>query len=116
MTAFWMHAHSLSVLLSIDPLFRHKSLMHTHQGMEPMAGIEPRALRRILSTQARRPHSGLRCPHTTCLGLFLALVSWCRLIEILLEAGEDLADFFGVAEVGDGVGDGVVVFEAEQGG
>ena len=38
------------------------------------------------------------------------------LIEILLEAGEDLADFFGVAEVGDGVGDGVVVLEAEQGG
>ena len=34
-------------------------------------------------------------------------------IMILLETGEDLADFFGAAEVGDGVGDGVVVFEAE---
>jgi len=72
-----------------------------------MAGIEPKALRRILSR--------LRCYyHATCLGLFLALVSWRCLIEILLEAGEDFADFFGAAEVGDGVGDGAVVFVAEQ--
>jgi hypothetical protein len=33
-------------------------------------------------------------------------------VEVLLEACEDLADFFGFAEVGDGVGDTVVVFEA----
>ena len=39
------------------------------------------------------------------------------LVEILLKAGEDFADFFGAAEVGYGVGDGVVVFEeAEQAG
>ena len=38
------------------------------------------------------------------------------MVEILLKAREDLADFFGAAEVGDGVGDEVVVFEAEQGG
>ena len=44
------------------------------------------------------------------------LVSSRFLVEILLETGEDLADFFGAAEVGNGVGDGIVVFEAEQGG
>jgi hypothetical protein len=38
------------------------------------------------------------------------------LIEILLEPGEDFADFFGAAEVGDGDGDRVVVFYAAQGG
>jgi len=48
-------------------------------------------------------------------GCFLALVSYRALVEVFLEAGEDLADLFGAAEGGDGVGDGVVVFEAEQG-
>jgi hypothetical protein len=33
-----------------------------------------------------------------------------------LEAGEDGVDFFGIAEVGYGVGDGVVVLEAEEWG
>jgi hypothetical protein len=36
------------------------------------------------------------------------------LIEVFLEADEDLADLVRAAEVGDGVGDGVVVFEAQQ--
>ena len=47
--------------------------------------------------------------------LFLARVSYRLSVEVLLETGEDLADLFGAAEVGDGVGDGVVVFEAQQG-
>ena len=38
------------------------------------------------------------------------------LVEDLLEADEDSADFFGGAEVGDGVGDGVAVVEAENRG
>ena len=35
------------------------------------------------------------------------------LIEVLLKAGEDLPDFFGAAQVGNRVGDGVVVFELQ---
>src|ERR1035437_8154892 len=41
---------------------------------------------------------------------------WGWLVEILLEAGEDVVDFIGLAEVGDGVGNRVVVFEPEQRG
>lgn len=37
-------------------------------------------------------------------------------IKVLLESGEGALDFVGAAEVGDGVGDGVVVFEAQEGG
>src|SRR6266404_4370476 len=51
-----------------------------------------------------------------CRALFLPLASRGLLVEILLETGEEFSDLFGLAEVGDGVGDGVVVFEAEQGG
>lgn len=36
------------------------------------------------------------------------------LIKILLETGEDIPNFFGPAEVGDGIGNGVV-FQREQG-
>jgi hypothetical protein len=32
-----------------------------------------------------------------------------------LEAGEELADFFGFAEVGDGFGDGVVIGQSGGG-
>ena len=42
----------------------------------------------------------------SCCGLLL--------IEILLKAREDLPDLFRPAQIGHGVGDGVVVFEAEQ--
>ena len=35
---------------------------------------------------------------------------------MLLETGEDLADLFGFAEVGDGVGNAVAVFEPEERG
>ena len=38
-----------------------------------------------------------------------------RRVEILLKAGEDLADFIGLTEVSDGIGDGVVL-EPDQGG
>ncbi len=36
------------------------------------------------------------------------------LVEILLEAREDLADLFRPAKIGHGVGNGVVIFEPEQ--
>ena len=36
------------------------------------------------------------------------------MVEEFLEADEDGADLVGLAEVGDGVGDGVAVFEAEE--
>ena len=36
------------------------------------------------------------------------------LVEEPLEAGEGLADLFGTAEIGDRIGNGVAVFEAEQ--
>jgi hypothetical protein len=37
-------------------------------------------------------------------------------IQVLLEAAEGGADGFGAAEVGEGVGHGVAVFEAQEGG
>jgi hypothetical protein len=43
----------------------------------------------------------------------------CRgvlLVQMPLEAGEHFSDLFRLAQIGDGVGDGVVVFELEQGG
>ena len=55
-------------------------------------------------------------PDANYLALFVDLVSCGWLVEIFLETGEDFADLFGAAEVGDGVGDGVVVFEVERGG
>ena len=36
------------------------------------------------------------------------------MIEIALEAGEEHADIFWAAEIGDGIGDGVLIFEAQQ--
>ena len=39
-----------------------------------------------------------------------------RLVEGLLKACESFADFGGLAEVGDGVGEGVVVFQAQERG
>ena len=36
------------------------------------------------------------------------------LVQILLEAAEHLADLFRPAKVGDGIGDGIVVFQAQQ--
>ena len=36
------------------------------------------------------------------------------MVEVFLEAGEEVADFCGCAEIGDGVEEGVVVFEAED--
>ena len=36
-------------------------------------------------------------------------------VEVFLEAREDLADLLRLAEVGHGVGDGVLVFQAQQG-
>jgi len=39
-----------------------------------------------------------------------------RLVQALLETGEEFADFIGLTEVGDRVGKGVVVFDPEQRG
>lgn len=36
------------------------------------------------------------------------------LIQILLKTGENFPDLLGLAQVGHGVGDGVMIFEAEQ--
>lgn len=36
------------------------------------------------------------------------------LVEVLLKAGEDLPDLFRPAQVGNGVGDGIVVLEFQQ--
>jgi hypothetical protein len=33
------------------------------------------------------------------------------LIQVLLESGEHLADFLGAAQIGYGIGDGVVIFQ-----
>jgi hypothetical protein len=45
------------------------------------------------------------------------VLKWERLrrvlVKVLSETGEDVADFFGFAKVGQGVGDGIVVAEAE---
>ena len=37
------------------------------------------------------------------------------LIQILLESREDFANLFGLSQVGHGIGDGIVVFEPQQG-
>src|ERR1022692_4172692 len=37
-----------------------------------------------------------------------------RLVQILLKSHEYLADLFGLAEVGDGVGNGVEILQTEQ--
>jgi hypothetical protein len=39
-----------------------------------------------------------------------------RLVEVLLEAGEEVADFFGAAKVGYGIRERVLILEAEQRG
>jgi hypothetical protein len=36
------------------------------------------------------------------------------LVQVFLEAGEDAADFFGPAQIGDGIGNGVVILEAQN--
>ena len=36
------------------------------------------------------------------------------LVEVFLKSGEDVSDLFGSAQVGHGVGDGVVVLELQQ--
>jgi hypothetical protein len=44
--------------------------------------------------------------------LLLAWSAW--LVEILLKSHENSADLFGPAQVGNGVGDGVGIFEVKQ--
>ena len=38
-------------------------------------------------------------------------VLWLLLVEVFLENGKEVSDFFGATEVGYGVGDGIAVFE-----
>jgi len=45
----------------------------------------------------------------------LAVAGGGGLVEVFLKAGEDVADFVGLAEVGHGVGNRVVLLEPEQG-
>lgn len=74
----------------------------------PGAGLLCRDLKIQQFTEAQAV-TDQTIPFTACSQASLNL----RLIQILLKPREDLANFFGLSQVGHSIGDGIVIFELQ---